>query len=158
MNHFSRMRSEGFSFNSWGSGGRALFAIRCFYVRNRPQPSATVRNRSQPSATVRNRPQPSAAVRSRALRRCHWGKLFQVTMHGCVTCEFATLVHCDLRENDMSCKKRDAFRCTGAAFREIRSLRRSSIGIGGESCVWGVGCGCAIGICVSGRGIEALFS
>ena len=44
---FSRMRSEGFSFNSWGSGGRALFAIRCFYVRNRPQPFATVRNRSR---------------------------------------------------------------------------------------------------------------
>ena len=99
-----------------GSGGRALFATRCFYVRNRPQPSAT--------------------VRSRALRRCHWGKLLQVTMHGCVTCEFATLVHCDLRENDMSRKKRDAFRCTGAAFREIRSLRRSPIGIG----VWRVVC------------------
>ena len=44
---FSRMRSEGFSFNSWGSGGRALFATRCFYVRNRPQPFATVRNRPQ---------------------------------------------------------------------------------------------------------------
>ena len=27
---FSRMRSEGFSFNSWGSGGRALFVTRCF--------------------------------------------------------------------------------------------------------------------------------
>ena len=106
---FSRMRSEGFSFNSWGSGGRALFAIRCFYVRNRPQPSAT--------------------VRGRALRRCHWGKLLQVTFHGCVTCQFATLFHCDLHENDMSRKKRDAFRCTGAAFCEILSLLRSSIGI-----------------------------
>ena len=60
---FSRMRSEGFSFNSWGSGGRALFATRCFYVRNRPQPSATVRNRPQPSATVRNRSQPFAVER-----------------------------------------------------------------------------------------------
>ena len=49
---YSRMRSEGF-FNSWGSGGRALFAIRCFYVRNRPQPFATVRNRPQPSAVER---------------------------------------------------------------------------------------------------------
>ena len=106
---FSRMRSEGFSFNSWGSGGRALFATRCFYVRNRWQPSAT--------------------VRSRALRRCHWGKLLQVTFHGCVTCQFATLFHCDLHENDMSRKKRDAFRCTGAAFCEILSLLRSSIGI-----------------------------
>ena len=28
----------------------------------------------------------------------------------------------------------------------------------GESCFWGVGCGRAIGICVSGCGIEALFS
>ena len=106
---FSRMRSEGFSFNSWGSGGRVLFATRCFYVRNRPQPFAT--------------------VRSRSLRRCHWGKLLQVTIHGCVTCQFATLVHCDLRENDMSRKKRDAFRCTGAAFCEICRLLRSSIGI-----------------------------
>ena len=50
---FSRMRSEGFSFNSWGSGGRALFATRCFYVRNRSQPSATVRNRPQPFAVER---------------------------------------------------------------------------------------------------------
>ena len=103
------MRSEGFSFNSWGSGGRALFATRCFYVRNRPQPFAT--------------------VRSRALRRCHWGKLLQVTFHGCVTCQFAPLFHCDLHENEMSRKKRDAFRCTGAAFCEIRSFLRSSIGI-----------------------------
>ena len=65
-------------------------------------------------ATVRNRSQPSATVRSRTLRRCHWGKLLQVTFHGCVTCQFATLFHCDLHENDMSRKKRDAFRCTGA--------------------------------------------
>ena len=82
-----------------------------------------------------------------------------MTFHGCVTCEFATLVHCDLRENDMSRKKRDAFRCTGAAFCEIRRLLRSSIGIS----VWRVvflGCwiGRAIGICVSGCGIEARFS
>ena len=28
----------------------------------------------------------------------------------------------------------------------------------GESCFWGVGCGRAIGICISGCGIEALFS
>ena len=75
--------------------------------------SATVRNRSQPFAT----------------RRCHWGKLLQVTFHGCVTCQFATLFHCDLHENDMSRKKRDALRCTGAAFCEILSLLRSSIGI-----------------------------
>ena len=125
----SRMRSEGFSFNSWGSGGGALFATRCFYVRNRPQPFATVRNRSQPSATVRNRPQPFATVCGRALRRCHWGKLLQVTFHGCVTCQLAPLFHCDLHEKDMSRKQRDAFRCTGAAFGEICRLLRSSIGI-----------------------------
>ena len=65
-------------------------------------------------ATVRNRSQPFATVRSRTLRRCHWGKLLQVTFHGCVPCQFATLFHCDLHENDMSRKKRDAFRCTGA--------------------------------------------
>ena len=42
---------------------------------------------------------------------------------------FAPLLHCDLLENDMSRKKRDAFRCTGAVVCEIRSLLRSSIGI-----------------------------
>ena len=111
------MRSEGFSFNSGGLGvescSRSVVSMFAT-VRNRPQPFATVRNRSQPFATVRNRPQPSATVRSRTLRRCHWGKLLQVTFHGCVTCQFATLFHCDLHENDMSRKKRDAFRCTGA--------------------------------------------
>ena len=38
---FSRMRSEG-SRLIWGSGGEAVFAESCVYVRNRPQPSATV--------------------------------------------------------------------------------------------------------------------
>ena len=52
-----------------------------------------------------------------------------MTFHGCVTCQFAMLFHCDLHESDMSRKKRDAFCCTGAAFCEIRSLLRSSIGI-----------------------------
>ena len=104
---FSRIRSEGFSFNSGGLGVESC-------SRSVVSMFATVRNRSQPSATVRNRSQPSATVRSRTLRRCHWGKLLQVTFHGCVTCQFATLFHCDLHENDMSRKKRDAFRCTGA--------------------------------------------
>ena len=60
---------------------------------------------------------------------CHWGKLLQVTLRGRVTCQFAPLFHCDLRDTDMSREKRDAFRCTGAAFCEIRSLLRSAIGI-----------------------------
>ena len=119
---FSRMRSEGFSFNSGGLGVESC-------SRSVVSMFATVRNRPQPSATVRNRSQPFATVRSRTLRRCHWGKLLQVTFHGCVTCQFATLFHCDLHENDTSRKKRDAFRCTGAAFCEILSLLRSSIGI-----------------------------
>ena len=86
---FSRMRSEGFSFNSGGLGVESCsrpVASMFATVRNRSQPFATVRNLSQPFATVRNRSQPSATVRSRSLRRCHWGKLLQVTMHGCVTC------------------------------------------------------------------------
>ena len=49
---------------------------------------------------------------------CHWGKLLQVTFHGCGTCQFAPLLQWDLHESDMSRKKRDAFRCTGAGFRE----------------------------------------
>ena len=61
--------------------------------------------------------------------RCHWGKLLQVTLRGGVTCQFAPLFHCDLQDNDMSRKKRKAFRCTGAAFGEICRLLRSSIGI-----------------------------
>ena len=36
----------------WGCGGRAVFAGRCVYVRNRPQPSATVRSRPQVSAVT----------------------------------------------------------------------------------------------------------
>ena len=52
-----------------------------------------------------------------------------MTFHGRITCQFATLFHCDLHDNDMSRKKRDALRCTGAAFCEIRRLPRSSIGI-----------------------------
>ena len=89
--------------------------------------------------------------------RCHWGKLLQVTFHGRVTCQFAPLLHCYLHDNDMSRKKRDAFRCTGAALCEIRSLLRSSIGIS----VWRVvflGCwmwpchwGCVSGCCIEAR-------
>ena len=44
----------------WGCGGRAVFAGRCVYVRNRSQPFATIRK------TVLNRPQPSATVRNRS--------------------------------------------------------------------------------------------
>ena len=156
------MRSEGFSFNSGGLGVESCsrsVASMFATVRNRPQPSATVRNRPQPFATVRNRSQPFATVRSRTLRRCHWGKLLQVTFHGCVTCQFATLFHCDLHENDMSRKKRDGFAAQAQRF--VRSSVCYAVPLGlafGESCFWGVGCGRAIGICVSGCGIEALFS
>ena len=34
---------------TWESEGRAVFAGRCFPVRNRPQPSSTVLNCSNPS-------------------------------------------------------------------------------------------------------------
>ena len=50
---FSRMHSEGFSFNSGGLGVRVVFAQCCFNVRNRPQAfamgslSLTVGRRSQ---------------------------------------------------------------------------------------------------------------
>ena len=45
------MRSEGSRF-IWGSGGEAVFAESCVYVRNRSQPFATVRNQSRATATV----------------------------------------------------------------------------------------------------------
>ena len=41
-----------------------------------------------------------------------------MTFHGCVTCQFAPLFHCDVHKSGMSCKKGDAFRCAGAGFRE----------------------------------------
>ena len=41
-----------------------------------------------------------------------------MTFHGRVTCQFAPLFPCDLHKSGMSCKKGDAFRCTGAGFRE----------------------------------------
>ena len=110
--HNSRMRSEGFSLKL----GRLRVEL-CL-------PDVVFE-----FATVCNRPQPFATVRMMSLWPCHWGKLLQVTFRGCVTCQFAPLLHCDLHENDMSRKKRDAFRCTGAAFCEIRSLLRSAIGI-----------------------------
>ena len=96
------MRNEGFSFNSGGLG---------------------VEPCSRPVISM------FATVGSRALRRCHWGKLLQVIFPGCVTCQFAPQIHCELRENDMSRKQRDAFRCTGVGVCGIRSLLRSSIGI-----------------------------
>ena len=104
--HFSRMRSEGFPFIVGGLGVGAVFA---WLASSRRLSSSLVVVASQIC--------------------CHWGKLLQVTFHGRITCQFATLFHCDLHDNDMSRKKRDAFRCTGAAFCEIRRLPRSSIGI-----------------------------
>ena len=53
---FSRMRSEGFSFNSGGLGVESC-------SRSVVSMFATVRNRPQPFATVRNRPQPFAVGR-----------------------------------------------------------------------------------------------
>ena len=71
--YFSRMRSKGsrFTLGVWGLRVCSLdvastLLLRCFYVRNRSQPFATVRNRSQPFATVRNRSQPFATVRNRS--------------------------------------------------------------------------------------------
>ena len=129
------MRSEGFPFIVGGLGVGAVFAWL-----------ASCRRLS------------SFVVVVASQIRCHWGKLLQVTLHGCVTCQFAPLFHCDLHDKDMSRKKRDAFRCTGAAFCEIRRLRRSSIGISVWRVVFlGVGCGRAIGICVSWCGIKLGF-
>ena len=45
-----------------------------------------------------------------------------MTFHGRVTCQFAPLFHCDLHQSGMSCKKGDAFRCTGAGFRESETF------------------------------------
>ena len=111
--YFSRMRSEGFPFIVGGLGGWSCVRVACVVSS-----SLVVCRRLSSSLVV---------VTSQIC--CHWGKLLQVTLHGCVTCQFAPLFHCDLHEKDMSRKQRDAFRCTGAAFCEIRRLLRSSIGI-----------------------------
>ena len=100
------MRSEGFPFIVGGLGIGAVFA---WLASSRRLSSFVVVVASQIC--------------------CHWRKLLQVTFHGRVTCQFAPLFHGDLHDNDMSRKKRDAFRCTGAAFWEIRRLLRSSIRI-----------------------------
>ena len=68
---FSRMRSEGFSFNFGSLRVELCSPVVVFVfatVRNRPQPSATVCNRSQPSATVRkcSNPVPMALPLGRA--------------------------------------------------------------------------------------------
>ena len=156
VDSFSRMRSEGFPFIVGGLGVGAVFA---WLASSRRLSSSLVVCRRLSSSVVVSRRLSSFVVVVASQICCHWGKLLQVTFHGCVTCQFAPLFHCDLHDNDMSRKKRDAFRCTGAAFCEIRRLLRSSIGISVWRVVfWGVGCGRTIGICVSGCGIEARFS
>ena len=104
---YSRMCSEGFPFIIGGLGVGAMFAWR-----------ASCRRLSSSFVVV---------VASQIY--CHWGKFLQMNFHGCVTCQFAPLFHCDLLDNDMSHEKCDAFRSTGATFCEIRRLLRSSIGI-----------------------------
>ena len=118
--------------------------------------SVVVSRRLSSSVVVSRRLSSFVVVVVASQIRCHWGKLLQVTLHGGVTCQFAPLFHCDLQDNDVSRNKCDAFRCTGAAFCEIRRLLRSSIGISVWRVVFlGVGCGRAIGICVAGCGFEA---
>ena len=59
-----------------------------------------------------------------------------------------------------TCRVRNVMRFAAQAQRFVRSADCCTVPLGlafGESCLWGVGRGCAIGICVSG-GIEALFS
>ena len=107
----SRKRSEGFPFKVGGVGVGHVFA---WLASCRRLSSSVVVSRRLSSSCRRRRVSNSLPL----------------TFHGCVTCQFAPLFHCDLRDDmEMSRKKRDAFRCTGAAFCEIRSLLRSAIGI-----------------------------
>ena len=60
-----------------------------------------------------------------------------------------------------TCRARNVMHFAAQAQRFVRSADYGAVPLGlafGESCFWGVGCGRAIGICVSGCGIEALFS
>ena len=83
---------------TWESEGRGVFAGRCFCVRNRSQATAS--------------------VRIRLLWPCRWGELQNVTFYDLKKCHFAPLFYWDLHQSGMSCKKDDAFCCTGAGFRE----------------------------------------
>ena len=61
----------------------------------------------------------------------------------------------------MTCRARNVMRFAAQAQRFVRSADCCAVPLGlafGESCFWGVGCGHAIGICVSGCGVEARFS
>ena len=61
----------------------------------------------------------------------------------------------------MTCRARSVMHFAAQAQRFVRSSVCYTVPLGlafGESCFWGVGCGRAIGISVSGCGIEALFS
>ena len=130
-------RSEGFSFNSGGLGVEPC---------SRPVVSMF--------ATVRR-----CSLGSRTLRRCHWGKLLQVTFMDVsrVSLRRYSIVIC----MKMTCRARNQMRFAAQAQRFVRSAVCYAVPLGlafGESCFWGVGCGRAIGICVSGCDIEALFS
>ena len=60
----------------------------------------------------------------------------------------------------MSCRARNVMHFAAQAQWFVRSAVCCAVPLGlalGEACFWGVGCGRAIGICVSGCGIEALF-
>ena len=61
----------------------------------------------------------------------------------------------------VTCRARNVmhFAAQAQGFVKVTRLCRYSIGISVWRVVfWGVGCGRAIGVCVSGCGIEALFS
>ena len=117
------MRSEGFPFIVGGLGVGAVFAWLA--SSRRLSSSVVVSRRLSSSLVVCRRLSSSSRLKFAAI----WGKLLQVTFHGCVMCQFAPLFRCDLQDTNVSRKKRDAFRCTGTAFCEIRRLLRSSIGI-----------------------------
>ena len=60
-----------------------------------------------------------------------------------------------------TCRARNVMHFAAQAQRFVRSADYCAVPLGlafGESNFWGVGCGRAIGICVSGCGIEARFS
>ena len=88
----SRMRSEGFPFIVGGLGVGPVFA---WLASSRRLSSSVVVSRRLSSSLVVSRCLPSFVVVVASQICCHWGKLLQVTFHGCVTCQFAPLFHCD---------------------------------------------------------------
>ena len=146
------MRSEGFPLIVGGLGVGAVFAwLAC----RRLSSSAVVSRRLSSTVVVSRRLSSSSRLKFAAIGGSFCKGLFMDESH--VSLRRYYIVIC----RTMTCRARNMTHFAAQAQRFVRSAVCCAVPLGlafGESCFWGVGCGRAIGICVSGCGIEALFS